>query len=73
MLKTFAVALVAVAMTAGLAQASMIYRHSARAHVIPGCSMGAPARATCACGTAGGHALICHRGQWCHPGWSCSS
>ncbi len=74
MLKTFSVALLAIAMSVGLAQASMVHRNMARAHVIPGCAMGQPAHATCACGTAANHhPLICHKGQWCHPSWRCTS
>jgi hypothetical protein len=35
--------------------------------VIPGCSVGLPANATCACGTgASGGQLLCQPGQWCH-------
>ena len=74
MLKTFAVALLAIAMSAGLAQASMIHRNAMPAHVIPGCAMGQPAARTCACGTAANHhPLLCHRGQWCHPSQGCTS
>jgi hypothetical protein len=36
-------------------------------HIIPGCAMGQPAAATCACGTgASGGPLLCQTGQWCH-------
>jgi hypothetical protein len=36
-------------------------------HIIPGCAMGQPAAATCACGTGGsGGPLLCQTGQWCH-------
>jgi hypothetical protein len=36
-------------------------------HIIPGCTVGAPAGATCACGTgASGGPLLCQTGQWCH-------
>jgi hypothetical protein len=36
-------------------------------HVIPGCAVGQPAAATCACGTgASGGPLLCMTGQWCH-------
>jgi hypothetical protein len=36
-------------------------------HFIPGCAVGQPAAATCACGagTSGGP-LLCQPGQWCH-------
>jgi hypothetical protein len=41
--------------------------HMQAQHVIPGCSMGLPANATCACGTgASGGPLLCQPGQWCH-------
>jgi len=36
-------------------------------HVVPGCSAGLPANATCGCGTgASGGPLLCQPGQWCH-------
>jgi hypothetical protein len=36
-------------------------------HIIPGCAVGQPASATCACGTgASGGPLLCQTGQWCH-------
>ena len=36
-------------------------------HIIPGCTVGLPAAATCACGTgASGGPLLCQTGQWCH-------
>jgi hypothetical protein len=42
-------------------------------HMIPGCPMGQPAAATCACGTAANHhPLLCHKGQWCHPSQACT-
>ena len=42
-------------------------------HVIPGCGLGQPAAATCACGTAANHhPLLCHKGQWCHPSQACT-
>ena len=72
MLKTFAIALLATAMSVGLAQA-MGMRHMHK-HVIPGCGMGRPAAATCACGTAANHRpLLCHKGQWCHPSQACTA
>jgi hypothetical protein len=77
MLKTFAVALLAIAMPVGLAQAQgMGYRM--HRHVIPGCEPWAilpvaPAAATCACGWAANHRpLLCHKGQWCHPSQACT-
>jgi hypothetical protein len=37
------------------------------AHMIPGCTVGQPASAACACGTgASGGPLLCQTGQWCH-------
>jgi hypothetical protein len=36
-------------------------------HIIPGCTVGQPAAAACACGTgASGGPLLCQTGQWCH-------
>ncbi|MBO0716246.1 MAG: hypothetical protein J2P55_02775 [Rhizobiales bacterium] len=36
-------------------------------HMIPGCAVGQPATATCACGTAAsGGPMLCQTGQWCH-------
>ena len=36
-------------------------------HIIPGCTLGEPAGAICACGTgASGGPLLCMTGQWCH-------
>jgi hypothetical protein len=36
-------------------------------HIIPGCTVGLPAAATCACGAgASGGPLLCQTGQWCH-------
>lgn len=61
MLKTFAVALLAIGMSIGLAQAK------GHKHSIPGCTVGQQAAATCACGTeANGKPLLCQKGQWCH-------
>ena len=61
MLKTGAVVLLAIAMSVGLAQAK------GHKHTIPGCAVGQPAAATCACGTAAnGKPLLCQKGQWCH-------
>jgi hypothetical protein len=69
MLKTFAVALVALAISVGWAQAQMMHHK----HMIPGCTPGAAATARCACGTASGKPLVCHPGQWCHPGQACTA
>ena len=61
MLKPCAVALLAITMSVGLAEAK------GRKHVIPGCAVGQQAAATCACGTAAnGRPLLCHKGRWCH-------
>ncbi len=66
MLKTFAITLLAVAMSVGLAQAHGM-RHHMHRHMIPGCAEGQQAAATCACGTAAsGRPLLCQKGQWCH-------
>jgi hypothetical protein len=63
MLKTFAVALLATAMSVGLAQAKG-HMHKG---MIPGCAEGQRAAATCSCGTAAnGQPLLCQKGQWCH-------
>lgn len=67
MVKSFAVALLALAMSVGLAQAKHMHRH-----VIPGCTPGHPSAAKCACGTAMGHPLLCQPGQWCHPNFACT-
>lgn len=72
MLKTCTVALFAFAMSVGLAQAHYT-RHMHR-HMIPGCAMGQPAAATCACGTAANRRpLLCHQGQWCHTNQACTT
>jgi hypothetical protein len=63
MLKACAVALLAIAMSVGLAEA----KGKGRMHQIPGCTVGQQAAATCACGTAAnGRPLLCQKGQWCH-------
>ena len=65
MLKTFTIALFAIFMSVGFAQAHQ--------HFIPRCSIGQPAATTCACGTtASHHRLLCVRGQWCHPSYGCT-
>jgi hypothetical protein len=72
MLKTLAVALLAIAVPVALAQAHGMGHHMHR-HMIPGCAMGQPAAATCACGAAANHRpLLCHKGQWCHPSQACT-
>ena len=61
MLKTVAIALLAIGMSVGWAQAK------GHKHTIPGCTVGQQAAATCACGTAAnGKPLLCKKGQWCH-------
>ena len=68
MLTTCSFALLALAMSVGFADARMLHRH-----VIPGCTPGTPAAATCACGKGNGRPLVCHRGQWCHPDRACTA
>ena len=58
--------------TAGTRIAHRTPRHPTRLymqaqHTFPGCTVGLPATATCACGTgASGGPLLCQPGQWCH-------
>ena len=59
MLKTCSVALLAIAMSVGVAQAR-------RLHVIPACAVGQPTAWTCNC-SSGKPPVLCHRGQWCRP------
>jgi hypothetical protein len=56
MLKTCSVALLAIAMSIGVAQARMI----------PACAVGQPTARLCNC-SSGKPPVLCHRGQWCHP------
>ena len=62
MLRAFAVALLAIAMSVGFAQARLR---------TPICVEGQQATATCICGvrSLGGQPLLCRKGQYCH-GWS---
>ncbi len=60
MLRTFAIALLAIGMSVGLAQAKGHKR------MIPACGEGKQATATCACKGASGKPLLCKKGQWCH-------
>jgi hypothetical protein len=61
MLKTLAIALLAIAMSVGLAQAKWPRQR------IPMCTEGQQAIAKCLCGTGvGGHPVLCQKGQWCH-------
>ena len=71
MLKTFSVVLLTLAVSIGVAQAR---------HTIPGCAVGQPVTAKCACGmlpspaqsrAVGHRPLLCHPGQWCHPSQGC--
>jgi hypothetical protein len=68
--RTFAIALLAIAMSTGMAEAHWTgKRHM---HIL-GCSVGQPAGATCACGTAANHRpIMCRKGQWCHPNQACT-
>jgi len=60
MLKTFAIALFAIAMSVGLA-------HAAHGHkpMMAACTEFQQATARCLCGT-GATRTICEKGQWCH-------
>jgi len=69
MLRTLSVVVLALAMSVGLAEARFRHHHQ----VAPPCTPGAPAAAKCACGTANGHRLFCHPGQWCHPNQACTA
>lgn len=70
MQRTFTVALLALALSVGWAQAATMHHHK---HMIPGCTPGSAGAAKCACGTVGGKPLICHPGQWCHPNAACTA
>ena len=62
MLKTFAVALFAVAMSIGVANATHAHKP-----MMAACAEGKQAGARCLCGTGSGAArMICEAGQWCH-------
>jgi len=61
MLRTFTAALLAVAMSVGLAQAK------GHKHTITGCIVGQQATATCLSGVAlTDQPVLCQKGQWCH-------
>jgi hypothetical protein len=60
MLKTFAVALLATAMSVGLAEAK---GHMAKPKAPAPCQTEQQAAAKCACGPAKN---VCQKGQWCH-------
>jgi hypothetical protein len=80
MLKTFAVTLLAIALSVGFAHAKHmrhVHKHTnPTRHVqtnpiplknaIPMCAEGQQVTATCACGTeASGRPFMCEKGQWC--------
>jgi hypothetical protein len=60
MLKTFAIAMLAIGMSVGLAQAKGSM-HKQKAS--PPCQTEQQANATCTCGPA---KTLCQKGQWCH-------
>jgi hypothetical protein len=60
MLKTFTVAMLAIGMSVGLAEAK---GHMAKPKAMPSCQTEQQAKATCACGPA---KTACQKGQWCH-------
>jgi hypothetical protein len=73
-MKTFSVALLAIALSVEFAQAKHmrhVHKHTkATRHVqtnaIPMCAEGQQVTATCACGTeASGRPFMCEKGQWC--------
>lgn len=66
MLRTFGVALLAIGMTVGSAQAFGMLRHGFKllgAHPLTWCENNRQASATCACGPA---KTVCPKGMWCH-------
>jgi len=66
MLRTFAVALFATAMSVGSAQAFGMLRHGFKllgAHPLTWCENNRQTAATCACGPA---KTVCPKGMWCH-------
>jgi hypothetical protein len=75
MLKTFAVALLAIAMSVGFAQAKRkkhVHKHEVKRtehlqqNAIPICAEGQQVTGRCACGTdASGRPFMCQTGQWC--------
>jgi hypothetical protein len=60
MLKTYAVALFAIAMSVGLAEAK---GHMAKPKTLPYCQNEQQTKDTCACGPA---KTVCPKGMWCH-------
>jgi hypothetical protein len=62
MLKTLTVALFAVGMSVGVANATHAHKP-----MMAGCAEGQQATARCLCGTGAGAArTICNKGEWCH-------
>jgi hypothetical protein len=62
MLKTLTVALFAVGMSVGVANATHAHKP-----MMAGCAEGQQATARCLCGTGAGAArMICNKGEWCH-------
>jgi hypothetical protein len=61
MSKKFAVAVLAIAMSAGFAQAKM----ATHLHMRLGACADGQVSATCVCGSGKAHA-VCKKGQWCH-------
>jgi hypothetical protein len=59
-LKTFAVAILAIGMSAGLAEAK---GHAAKPKALPYCEMEQQTKATCSCGPGN---VMCPKGMWCH-------
>ncbi len=58
MLRTFAFALLAIAMSVGVADAK---------RMVTNCADGQQATKTCLCGSGGmGKPVTCKKGQWCH-------
>ena len=66
MLRTFAIALLAAAMSVGSAQAFGMLRHGFKllgSHPLAYCETERQVAATCACGPA---KTVCPKGMWCH-------
>ena len=62
MLKTLTVALFAISMSFGVANATHAHKP-----MMAACGEGQQATARCLCGTGAGAArMICNKGQWCH-------
>jgi len=66
MLRTFTVALFAVAMSAAMSVGVAQAKHMK--HMMATCADGAQVTKNCLCGTAdaGGKPAMCKKGQWCH-------